>query len=63
MTPATPATTGMFEPDKVLWAIHRGAQCNVDMTHGWDFWPLMHLPLKDARAQVALLPKLGAVAV
>lgn len=60
VTPATPATTGMFEPDKVLWAIHRGAQCNVDMTHGWDFWPLMRLPMHEARARVALLPRLGA---
>src|SRR5690242_2362517 len=57
VTPATPATTGLFEPDKVLWAIHRGAQCNVDMTHGWDFWPLMPLPLDQARARCGLLPK------
>jgi hypothetical protein len=58
VTPATPATTGMFEPDKVLWAIHRGARCNVDMTHGWNFWPLMALPMAEARARVTLLPKL-----
>lgn len=61
VTPATPATTGMFEPDKVLWAIHRGAKANVDMTHGWDFWPLMGLPMAEARRQVALLPRLDAV--
>jgi len=60
ITPATPATLGMFEPDKVLWALHRGAECNVDMTHQWDFWPLMALPIEDARAQCALLPKLSA---
>jgi hypothetical protein len=60
VTPATPATTGMFEPDKVLWAIYRGSKCNVDMTHGWDFWPLMQLPMAEARRQVALLPRLGA---
>jgi hypothetical protein len=60
ITPATPATTGMFEPDKVLWALHRGAQCNVDMTHRWNFWPLMKLPLAEARAHCNLLPKLAA---
>jgi hypothetical protein len=58
LTPATPATVGMYEPDKVLWALHRGAQCNVDMTHGWNFWPLMQLKLDEARARCALLPKL-----
>jgi hypothetical protein len=59
VTPVTPATTDLFEPDKVLWAIHRGARCNVDMTHGWDFWPLMGLPIAEARSSVALLPKLA----
>ena len=60
VTPATGGFTGNFDPDLVLWAIHRGAQCNVDMTHQWDFWPLMGLPMDEARRQVALLPKLGA---
>lgn len=61
VTPATGGFTGNFHPDLVLWAIHRGAMCNVDMTHQWDFWPLMPLPMQQARASVALLPKLGAV--
>jgi len=61
VTPATGAQTGNFQPDKVLWAIHRGAQCNVDLTHQWNFWPLMTLPLAEARARIALLPKLDGV--
>jgi hypothetical protein len=60
VTPAAEGYTGNFEPDLVLWAIHRGARCNVDMTHQWDFWPLMGLPTEEARRRVALLPKLGA---
>ncbi|MFT3953789.1 MAG: hypothetical protein QM722_05155 [Piscinibacter sp.] len=56
MTPATPPTQDLFDPEKVLWAIHRGAQCRVDMTHQWDFWPLMELPLEQARERCALLP-------
>jgi hypothetical protein len=60
VTPVTPGFTGHFNPDLVLWAIHRGAMCNIDMTHQWDFWPLMVLPIDEARARVALLPKLGA---
>jgi ubiquinone biosynthesis protein Coq4 len=58
ITPVAPPTFGRFDPEKVLWAIHRGAKCNVDLTHQWNFWPLMKLPLADARAQIALLPRI-----
>jgi hypothetical protein len=59
VTPAIGGVSGNFEPDKVLWAIHRGAQVNVDLTHQWNFWPLMTLPIDEARARIALLPKLA----
>jgi len=58
ITPVAPAEVGNFDPEKVLWAIHRGANCNVDITHQWNFWPLMTLPLEEARAKCALLPKI-----
>ncbi|HJY76594.1 MAG TPA: hypothetical protein VKE95_08175 [Burkholderiales bacterium] len=58
VTPVAPAETGNFDPQKVLWAIHRGAKCTVDMTHQWNFWPLMALTLEEARAKCGLLPKL-----
>jgi hypothetical protein len=60
ITPATPGVLGSFEPRKVLWAIHRGASCPVDMTHQWDYWSLMELPLAEARARCGLLPPLQA---
>lgn len=60
VTPATGGFSGNFHPDLVLWAIHRGATCNIDMTHQWRFWPLMALPIDEARARVGLLPKLPA---
>jgi len=59
VTPVAPAETGNFHPEKVLWAIHRGAKCTVDMTHQWDFWPLMPLTLEAARAKCGLLPRLA----
>lgn len=59
ITPATPPRTGHFDPEKVLWAVHRGAHCHLDMTHQWDYWPLMPLPLEEARARCGLLPKLA----
>jgi hypothetical protein len=63
ITPVAEPRYGSFHPEKVLWAIHRGAQCTVDMTHQWDFWPLMPLPLAEARARCGLLPKLQANAL
>ena len=62
ITPVTEPQSGNFDPEKVLWAIHRGAKLNVDITHQWNFWPLMSLPLQEARAKVGLLPKLSAPA-
>jgi hypothetical protein len=59
VTPVAPAETGNFDPQKVLWAIQRGAKCTVDMTHQWNFWPLMSLTLEEARAKCGLLPKLA----
>jgi hypothetical protein len=59
ITPLAPAEKGNFDPAKVLWAMHRGAKCTVDMTHQWNFWPLMPLTLEEARAKCGLLPKLG----
>jgi ubiquinone biosynthesis protein Coq4 len=56
ITPAARPTVGQFDPVKVLWAIHRGARCPVDMTNQWDYWPLMALPLQEARARCGLLP-------
>jgi hypothetical protein len=58
ITPGAPAEHGHFDAEKVLWAIHRGAQCHVDITHQWNFWPLMPLGLEEARARCGLLPPL-----
>ena len=55
ITPATGPQVGYFDPEKVLRAIHRGASCRVDITHQWDYWPLMALPLEEARARCNVL--------
>jgi hypothetical protein len=62
ITPNSPPEVDHFDARKVLWAIHRGAQCTVDLTHQWDYWPLMGLPIDEARRRIGLLPKLGAAA-
>jgi hypothetical protein len=50
---ATPAK-GKVDPQKVARAMERGAKMKVNLAEGWDFWPLMELPLADARAAVGL---------
>ncbi len=56
ITPATPAQVGHFEPEALLWAIQRGALCPVDTTHQWDYWPLLALPLDEARERLGVRP-------
>jgi ubiquinone biosynthesis protein Coq4 len=58
ITPQAAPQLGNFHPEKVLWAIHRGAQCPVDMTHQWNYWPLMEMKLENARNRLRLLPRL-----
>jgi hypothetical protein len=50
---------GFFFVQMVILQFHRGAMCVEDMTHQWNFWPLMPLPIDEARAKVALLPRLA----
>ena len=57
VTPVARAERGYFDPEKVLWAVHRGAKCTVDMTHRWNYWPLMALPIDEARARCGVLPR------
>ena len=33
VTPVADASTGLFDPARVLGAVHRGARCHVDITH------------------------------
>ncbi|HYV67848.1 MAG TPA: hypothetical protein VE964_16530 [Myxococcales bacterium] len=56
LTPAAKGETGYFDPADILWAIHRGASCNVDITHQWDYWPLMTLDLAEVRKRIGLIP-------
>lgn len=56
ITPVAEGEIGNFNPAKVLWAIHRGATFKADVTQKWDYWPLMALPLREAREKCGLLP-------
>jgi hypothetical protein len=55
MTPITKARTGFFDPAKALAAIRRGAAMNVDLNHGWDYWPVMGKQVEELRRQYNIL--------
>jgi hypothetical protein len=57
VTPAAqPHITGILaEPglaDKFIAAVERGSQVNTDLSDGWDFWPLMPVPLAEVRSRL-----------
>lgn len=56
MTPITQARTGFFDPERALIAIRRGAAMNIDLNHGWDYWPVMGEPIEDLRQRYHILP-------
>ena len=58
ITPVAAGEVGNFDPAKVLWAIHRGEVFRADVTQGWDYWPLMSMPIEKARELCGLIPKL-----
>jgi hypothetical protein len=40
--------------DEFITAIERGSRVNTDLSDNWDFWPLMPLPLDEARERVGI---------
>jgi hypothetical protein len=44
-----------LEPEALVRAMKRGADANLDLTaKGWDYWPLMPLPLPEARRELGI---------
>jgi len=62
MTPLKqPTVTGiMAEPGlapRFFRSIERGGAMTTDLSDNWDFWPLVTLPIDEARARVGLAPE------
>jgi hypothetical protein len=53
-----PRQTGTLAQDglaeQFITAIERGGRVNTDLSDNWDFWPLMPLPLDEARARLVI---------
>jgi len=39
-----------------IQAIERGARVNTDLSANWNYWPLVELPLAEARARLGITP-------
>lgn len=54
-----PYVTGILaEPGlaaRFIDAVERGARVNTDLSDNWDFWPLMPLPLDEARRRLNIV--------
>ncbi|HEX2569540.1 MAG TPA: hypothetical protein VH877_08275 [Polyangia bacterium] len=56
ITPIAQAERGLFDPQRVLRALARGAACRVDLSDRWNFWEVVGLPLEEVRARYGIPP-------
>jgi hypothetical protein len=58
---AQPHITGILAtPDlaaRFIQAVERGRQVNTDLSDNWDYWPVLQLPLAEARRQLNVVPE------
>lgn len=56
ITPVAKGYEGLFDVPKILVALHRGAQCKVDFTEGFDVFAVKDRPLDELRAEFGIPP-------
>lgn len=61
MTPLPqPHSVGLIgegdQAEKFLHAVERGSRVNTDLSDRWDFWPLLPLPIDEARERLGIRP-------
>jgi len=59
LTPIAKAEHGLFDVERVLRAVQRGAACKADLSDGFDLWPWVDVPLDQMRADLAVPPKVS----
>ena len=63
MTPGAQAERGYFDPARILAAIARGAELNIDLTARWDYWTDLAEPLATVRRKYNVPPRLPRTAI
>ena len=55
--PGVPPERGYFDPRTALSAIRRGADMNIDLSDGWEYWDVIDRPLEELRARYNIQPR------
>jgi hypothetical protein len=58
MTPGAKAERRHFDPARVLAAIARGAELNIDLTGRWNYWTDLAEPLETVRRKYNVPPRM-----
>jgi hypothetical protein len=57
MTPGAPPERGMFDVERALIALERGAAMNVDLTGEWNYWEVIDVPVEELRRRYNIPPR------
>jgi hypothetical protein len=56
LEPVIGAVQGLFDPERVVRAITRGAACGLDVIDRWNFWALVDRRLDELRTELGVPP-------
>jgi hypothetical protein len=56
ITPVAAGYHGLFDVERVMVALHRGAACKLDLTEGFDLFLYKDRPLEELRAELGIPP-------
>jgi hypothetical protein len=57
VTPIAKSERGVFDVEKALRALARGAAMNTDLTSDWSYWDVVDVPLAELRERLGIPPK------
>lgn len=60
ITPIAKAQRGLFDVERALTAMRRGAAMNLDLTDGWSYWEVAAVPIDELRERYGIPPKPAA---
>jgi len=57
ITPVAKPQRGLFDVERALRALERGASMNVDLTESWSFWDVIDVPVEELRRRYGIPAK------
>jgi hypothetical protein len=56
LTPIAESAEGLFDVDRILRAVSRGAACKLDLSDHFAIWKWKDMPLQTMRAELGIPP-------